>query len=57
MNFNYSQLGTIKRALIIYNRNLFKGLRGKGFFIDRITLTTDIINIKDILDLLDEKII
>jgi len=43
--FNISELYTIKRALIIYNKNLHNGLRGKGFFIDVFTCKQDIENL------------
>lgn len=44
MYFNSSELGTILRALIIYEKSLPYGLRNKGFFIDPFTLKTDIQN-------------
>ncbi len=48
MEFSESEILTIKRAFIIYNKNLYKGLKGKGFFIDGITCKTDIENMVNI---------
>lgn len=48
MYFTKSELMTIKLALIIYDKSLYKGLRNKGFFIDIKTLQIDIVNIHNI---------
>lgn len=48
MNFNFSEIMTIKRAFIIYNKQMPYGLRGKGFFIDATTCKKDIMNMIDI---------
>lgn len=44
MVLSESEKLTIKRAFIIYNKNLHKGLRNKGFFIDSFTCKEDIKN-------------
>ena len=46
--FSESELSTIKRALIIYERLIPGALIGKGFFIDSLTAKTDIYNIVSI---------
>ena len=47
--FTESELNTIKRALIIYDRQIPYGLRNKhGFFIDGVTAKEDIKNIINI---------
>lgn len=53
MELNSSELSTIKRALIIYNKQLYNGLKNKGFFIDRLTFEQDIINIHTLLSVID----
>lgn len=44
MKFTESEILTIKRAFIIYEKKLPYGLRGKGFFIDAYTCKEDIKN-------------
>lgn len=53
MELSESELATIRRALIIYDMNLHKGLRNKGFFVDIDTLNMDILNIHTLLDIID----
>ena len=47
-NFTESELQTILRAIIIYDRKIAYGLRNKGFFIDGFTAKLDIKNIIEI---------
>ncbi len=44
MELTESEKLTIKRAFIIYDKNMYKGLKGKGFFIDAVTCKQDIKN-------------
>lgn len=44
MDFTKSEIRTILRAFIIYEKSLPRGLRSKGFFIDGITCKEDIMN-------------
>ena len=56
MELNDSEKGTILRALIIYDKYLPRGLRNKGFFIDRTTFTTDILNIYSIKEKIEREL-
>lgn len=53
MELSASELGTIKRALVLYNLNIDKGLRNKGFFIDIDTYYEDICNLHTLLRIID----
>jgi len=56
MDFTESEIKTIQRAFIIYEKKLPYALRGKGFFIDSITFKEDIMNmirIKEKLNIIE----
>ncbi len=53
MDFTKSEINTIQRAFIIYERKLPYALKGKGFFIDDVTFKEDIMNMITIKDKLN----
>ena len=48
MYFTESEIKTIQRAFIIYEKKLPYALKGKGFFIDSFTCKEDIMNMINI---------
>ncbi len=46
--FSESEIYTIRRAFIIYEKCIPRALRGKGFYIDGDTAKTDIMNMINI---------